>query len=63
MLDSITDRHAEREQQNLRDCPERSAEDDITNGPAVFKSAEDEDELRDDVDDSTDQWPEDVDDP
>jgi len=37
------------------------AKDDITYWPSVFKSTEDKNELRDDVNGDTDERPEDVD--
>jgi hypothetical protein len=38
-------------------------EDDIANGPSIFQRTEDQDQLRDDVNDRADQRPEYVDDP
>ena len=63
MLDRITDRHAEREQQHLPPRIKDTAKDDIANGPPVLERAEDEDELRDDVDDGAHERPQNVDDP
>lgn len=63
MLDSITDRDAEREQKDLGNSEESSAEDNVTDGPSIIKRAEHEDELRDNIDDGTDKRPEDVDNP
>ena len=63
MLDGVADGDREREEDDLRDGEERSAEHDVANRPAVLERAEDEDELRDDVDDGADERPEDVDDP
>jgi len=63
MLDSITDRDAEREQKDLGNSEESSAKDNVTNGPSIIKRAEHEDELRDNIDDGADKRPEDVDNP
>ena len=63
MLDGVAYCHAEGEQDDLRNGEERGTEDDITDGPAVLKSAEDEDQLRDNVHHGADEWPENVDDP
>ena len=63
MFDGVTDRYAESEQDNLSDSKERGAEYDISDGPTVFKSSEYEDKLRDDVNHSADQRPQNVDDP
>ena len=63
VLDGVADSNREREEDDLRDGEERGAEHDVADRPAVLKRAEDKDELRDDVDDGTDEWPEDVDDP
>ena len=63
MLDGIAYCDTEGKQDNLRNGEERGAEHDVADRPAVLKRAEDKDELRDDVYDGTDEWPEDVDDP
>ena len=63
MLDRITDRDAEREQKNLGNSEESSAEDNVTDGPSILKRAEHEDELRDNIDDGADKRPEDVNNP
>ena len=63
MLDGVADGHTERKQDDLGDGEECSTEDDITDGPAVLKSPEYENQLRHDIDDRTDEWPEDIDDP
>lgn len=63
MFDGIADRHAERKEDYLRDSEEGGPEKDVTNRPTVFQSAEDEDQLRDYVNDNTDQWPKDIDNP
>ena len=63
MFDSITDGHAKRKEQYLRDDEERRAKEDITNRPPVIKRAEDEDELGYDIDRGTDYWPQYVYDP
>ena len=63
MLDRITDRDAEREQEDLGNSEESSAEDNVTDGPSILKRAEHEDELRDNIDDGADKRPEDVNNP
>lgn len=63
MLDRITDRDAEREQKNLGNSEESSAEDNVTDGPSILKRAEHEDELRDNIDDGANKRPEDVNNP
>ena len=63
MLDSITYRHTERKQEDLRNNEEHCAKNDITNRPSVIECTEDEDKLRDDVDCGADDGPEDVHDP
>lgn len=63
MLDRITDRDAEREQKDLGNSEESSAEDNVTDGPSILKRAEHEDELRDNIDDGADKRPEDVNNP
>jgi len=50
MLDRIADRRAKGEEQHLAACEECCTEYDVTDGPSVFEGAEDEDELRDNVD-------------
>ena len=45
---------------NREEC---STEDDVTNGPSVLKCPEHEDQLRDDIDESANERPEDVNDP
>lgn len=62
MLDRITYRHAKRKQQHHAARIKHRAKDDIADGPPVLERAEDEDELRDDVDGNADKWPEEVDD-
>ena len=63
VLDGVADGDRESEEDDLRDGEEGRPEHDISNGPAVFERAEDEDELRHDVDHRAHEWPEDVDDP
>lgn len=46
----VADRVAKRKQQDLADDPERGPKDDVADGPAVVQRAEDEQQLRDDVD-------------
>ena len=61
MFNRITDRHTKRKQEDLTSSIKCCTEDDVTYWPSVFKSTEDENELRDDVDGDTDERPEDVD--
>jgi len=61
MLNSIANRHAEGEQEDLGDGEESSAENNVTERPSVIESTEHEDELRHDVDDNADEGPEKVD--
>jgi hypothetical protein len=61
VFNRIADRHAKRKQQNLPSSIKCCTKDDVTYWPSVFKSTEDENELRDDVDGDTDEWPDDVD--
>ena len=63
MLDRITDRDAEREQKDLGNSEESSAEDNVTDRPSILKRAEHEDELRDNIYDGADKRPEDVNNP
>jgi hypothetical protein len=63
MLDGIADCYAESEKKDLSDCEKRRAKDNVADGPSVVESAEDENQLRDDIDHSTDQRPQDVDNP
>jgi len=62
VFDGIANRYAESEEQDLSTGVESSTEDDVTDGPPVLEGAEDQDELRDDVDRDTDERPDDVDD-
>jgi len=62
VFDGIANRYAESEEQDLSTSIESSAEDDVTDGPPVLEGAEDQDELRDDVDRNADERPDDVDD-
>lgn len=61
VLDGVAYRDREGEEDDLRHGEERSAEDNVANRPTVFESAEDEDELRYDVDNAADEWPKDID--
>ena len=61
MFNRITDCHTKRKQQDLTTSIKCCTEDDVTYWPSVFKSTEDEDELRDDVDGDADNRPDDVD--
>jgi hypothetical protein len=45
MLNGITDRNAERKQQNLRNDKEGCAKENIADGPSVVERAEDKDKL------------------
>lgn len=63
MLDGVTYRCAECEQQNLCNCEESGSEDDVSDGPTVLESAEHEDQLRYDIYDRAGERPEDVDNP
>ena len=63
MLDGVAYGNREGEEDDLRHGEERSTKDNVANRPTVLESTEDEDELRDDVDDSADKRPKDVDDP
>jgi len=60
VLDGVTYRRAKGEQENLCNRKKGSPEDDIADGPPVFQRTEDEDQLRDDVDDCASQRPENV---
>lgn len=60
MLDSIANGDTESEQDDLRDGKECGAENDVSNRPSVLKCAEDENQLRDDVDDCADKRPQDI---
>ena len=60
MLDGVAYRRAKGEQEDLCDRKEGSPKDDVANGPSVFQRTEDEDQLRDDVDDCANQRPENV---
>ena len=63
MFDGVTYCRAKGEQENLCDCEKGRPEDDIADGPSIFQRTEDQDQLRDDVDDCANQRPENVDDP
>lgn len=63
MFDCITDRNAECKEENLGNDKEGCAKENIADGPSVVERAEDEDELRHDVDGGAYYWPEDVNDP
>ncbi len=63
MLDSVANRCAKGKQDDLCDCEESRAKYNVSNGPTILESAENEDQLRDDVNHRTDQGPEDVNDP
>lgn len=61
MLDGVAYGNREGEEDDLRHGEERSTKDNVANRPTVLESTEDEDELRHDVDNTANQWPEDVD--
>ena len=63
VFDGIADRDAESEQDDLSNCEKRGPKHNISDRPTVFKRSEYEDKLRDDVDHSADQGPQDIDDP
>lgn len=63
MLDGVTDGYAEREEDDLCDGEESHTEKDVANRPSVIKSSDNKDELEDDVDDDSDERPQDIDDP
>jgi len=46
VFDSVTYRHAEGKEKDLRDSVEGDAEDDVTQRPPVIQGPEDENELR-----------------
>jgi hypothetical protein len=60
VLYSITDGSRESKQKNLGNDGKCSAKDNVANRPAIIKGAEDKNELRDNVDNNTDNVPEDV---
>ena len=62
MLDCVADGHAESEKEDLATREEGGAEHDVTDGPSVFQCAEDQNQLGDNIDWHTDDWPDDVDD-
>ena len=61
MFNRITDRHTKRKQQDLTSSIKCCTKDDVTYWPSVFKSTEDENELRDDINGDADERPEDID--
>lgn len=63
MLDRVAYCHAKRKQQDLADSVKGRAKHNVADRPPVFQRPEDEDELRDDVNNDTDERPEDVYDP
>jgi len=63
VLYSVADGSGECKQKNLGNGEKRSAKGNVTDGPAIIKGAEDENELRDNVDNDADNGPEDVDHP
>ena len=46
MFDSVTYRHAEGKEKDLRDGVKGNAKDDVTKWPSVIQGPEDENELR-----------------
>ena len=63
VLDGVANRHREGEEDDLRNREEGGSEYNVADRPAVLECTEDKYELRDDIDDSADQGPEDVYDP
>lgn len=63
VLDCVAYGRAECEEDDHTNDPKGGAKDDIADGPAVLQRAEDENELRDNVDGHADERPEEVDDP
>ena len=63
MLNCIANRHAKREQYHLRNDEECRSKDNVANRPSVVERAEDENKLRDNVDDRTNERPEEIDNP
>ena len=63
MLHCITDGYTKRQEHNLRDNKERHSKYDVANRPTVFECSEHKHELWHYVNDGTDCWPENVDDP
>jgi len=63
VFDGVTDGSGECKEEDLGNSKEGSAEDDVTYRPAVVERAEDEDELRDYIDDDAHEGPDDVDNP
>lgn len=61
MLNSVADRHAEGEQEDLGDGEESSAKNNVADRPSVIEGTEHENELGHDVDDNADDRPEKVD--
>ena len=57
VLDRVAYIDGKREQNDLCNREECGAEDDVANRPSVFQRTEDENELRDDIDDGTNQGP------
>lgn len=57
MFDGIAYRYAESEQEDLGNGEEGGAKNDVTDGPPVVEGSEDEDELRNNIDDGADEGP------
>lgn len=56
MRDGIADGDAECKEENAADSVETNAENNVTDDPAVVEGADNEDELRNNVDDGDNQW-------
>lgn len=61
VFNSVADRYAESEQENLGNGEESGTEDDVTDGPPVVEGAEYEDKLGNNIDNGADKWPKNID--
>ena len=57
MLDGVANGDTESEEKNLGDSKEGRSKNDVTEGPAVIESTEDKNELRHNINHSTDERP------
>jgi len=57
VLDGVANCDAESEEKNLGDSKEGRSKNDVTEGPAIIKSTEDKNELRHNINHSTDERP------
>jgi len=57
VLDGVANCDAESEEKNLGDSKEGRPKNDVTEGPAIIESTEDKDELRYNINHSTDERP------